>query len=220
MSGAPPSSAVVMGSRHYQNIAPSNSSGRQSDRRSSTQSDVSMFSDTSNSSDRMQWEREPMARNANPLMSQNGSPMRYHPHPFHPSPPSQHRHRPPPALPVVHSPSLRPTAANTQSLRRFSLATPGSEREEESNKGHFVRTPELKVSHKIAERKRRQEMRDIFDELKTLLPMDQSSKTSKWEILKRAAEYVRTASSMQQAQLTQIESLREEVETLKRARVE
>ncbi len=53
----------------------------------------------------------------------------------------------------------------------------------------YSRTPELRVSHKLAERKRRLEMKDLFDTLRTLQSVERGAKASKWEILSKGKQF-------------------------------
>ncbi|KAG0334391.1 hypothetical protein BG004_000431 [Podila humilis] len=79
----------------------------------------------------------------------------------------------------------------------------------------YSRSPELRVSHKLAERKRRKEMKELFDELRDSLPVDRSLKTSKWEILSKAVDYIEHMKDTQDELVKEIDMLRLEVERLK-----
>jgi len=126
--------------------------------------------------------------------------------------------RPPAPLPprTERQPSTNPSEGDmaedseTSPTQSQMLHPPGSLKEGASP---YSRSPELRVSHKLAERKRRKEMKDLFDELRDQLPADRGMKASKWEILTKAVDYIHTLKSSQQDMGREIEMLRHELET-------
>ncbi|KAG0301535.1 hypothetical protein BGZ98_008271 [Dissophora globulifera] len=80
----------------------------------------------------------------------------------------------------------------------------------------YSRSPELRISHKLAERKRRKEMKELFDELRDSLPVDRSLKTSKWEILSKAVDYIAGIKASHDELTKEVDMLRQEVARLQK----
>ncbi|KAL2019467.1 hypothetical protein VTK56DRAFT_9583 [Thermocarpiscus australiensis] len=86
----------------------------------------------------------------------------------------------------------------------------------------YSRTPELRISHKLAERKRRTEMKELFEQLRDLMPQERGSKASKWEILTKAisehqrqSEVIRVLQAHVSSQQAEIEILKRELHSLR-----
>ncbi|ORY22137.1 hypothetical protein BCR39DRAFT_562438 [Naematelia encephala] len=79
----------------------------------------------------------------------------------------------------------------------------------------FSRSPELRVSHKLAERKRRKEMKELFDELRELLPAERGTKSSKWEILSKAIDHINSMKQSALALTRDVDRLTRELEMVR-----
>ncbi|PPQ98540.1 hypothetical protein CVT24_004031 [Panaeolus cyanescens] len=106
-------------------------------------------------------------------------------------------------------PSRQNTDSNNQSSQEDTPnPSSGGKSGKESGMTPYSRSPELRVSHKLAERKRRKEMKDLFDELRDQLPADRGMKASKWEILSKAIDFVAQLKRSHQDMAQEIEVLR------------
>ncbi|KAK0703715.1 hypothetical protein B0T26DRAFT_757232 [Lasiosphaeria miniovina] len=86
----------------------------------------------------------------------------------------------------------------------------------------YSRTPELRVSHKLAERKRRTEMKELFENLRDMMPQERGSKASKWEILTKAIsehqrqnDTIRLLQNHVSQQQTELDKLRRDAAALR-----
>ncbi|KAJ2852712.1 hypothetical protein IWW36_000069 [Coemansia brasiliensis] len=54
----------------------------------------------------------------------------------------------------------------------------------------MMNSVKIRTIHKLAERRRRREMKNLFDTLRKCLPIDKTIRLSKWEVLKKAIEVI------------------------------
>ena len=88
--------------------------------------------------------------------------------------------------PVLTTPILDPMpGTHHHSLQHKQVSNLASEADSPEANSPYSRTPALRNSHKIAERKRRTEMKQLFDALRAQIPASHGSKSSKWEILSK-----------------------------------
>ncbi|KAH9814211.1 hypothetical protein DFH28DRAFT_929295 [Melampsora americana] len=113
-----------------------------------------------------------------------------------------------PSIPAIPSKEFHPYPTNVQP--QSAISSPSTQwpsislqsqshsvfnNNQTQSKATNDRSSELKISHKLAERKRRREMKDLFDELRLAIPSDDSmsekhAKSSKWETLSRAVDFL------------------------------
>ncbi|CUA70211.1 Protein esc1 [Schizosaccharomyces pombe 972h-] [Rhizoctonia solani] len=118
---------------------------------------------------------------------------------------------------ATSQPSISSTEANASATAN-STSGAGPRRDSVSGTAKetpYSRSPELRVSHKLAERKRRKEMKDLFDELRDHLPADRGMKASKWEILSKAVDYIGQLKQSYAEVSQELDMVRHELETLR-----
>ncbi|TFY83612.1 hypothetical protein EWM64_g404 [Hericium alpestre] len=113
------------------------------------------------------------------------------------------------------TPATEANAAEGNAEAADSGAGSSSSHGKELGSTPYSRSPELRVSHKLAERKRRKEMKDLFDELRDQLPADRGMKASKWEILSKAIDFIAQLKHGHQEMSREIDVLRHELDGIR-----
>lgn len=120
-------------------------------------------------------------------------------------PPGQHRLDDGKPVPVLDSANYRRlmqpffflevSGTHHHSLQHKQVGGLAGESDSPDATSPYSRTPALRASHKMAERKRRTEMKYLFDALRSQIPASHGSKSSKWEILSKGRFSSRPLSS-------------------------
>ncbi|KAF9462652.1 hypothetical protein BDZ94DRAFT_1298447 [Collybia nuda] len=128
------------------------------------------------------------------------------------------RSRPPSRqTPNTDNPQSGPSSSGPDDPVSAPSPTGSGKHSKESSVTPYSRSPELRVSHKLAERKRRKEMKDLFDELRDQLPADRGMKASKWEILSKAIDFVAQLKQGHQDMARELDMMRHELDKARQA---
>ncbi|KAF7332212.1 Transcription initiation factor [Mycena kentingensis (nom. inval.)] len=119
----------------------------------------------------------------------------------------------PPSSRGKHSPEASQSGPSSGQEEPTPSPTNSGKLSKEMGATPYSRSPELRVSHKLAERKRRKEMKDLFDELRDELPAERGMKASKWEILSKAIDFVTQLKQSNQDMSQEIDTLRRELDS-------
>ncbi|KAI9503885.1 hypothetical protein BX070DRAFT_120208 [Coemansia spiralis] len=111
----------------------------------------------------------------------------------------------PPPLAITHSPPSPPTMSSmSMPHQRMENSMPEPIEEDDAEEvldcydegqqqgadGTIMSNAKIRTIHKLAERRRRREMKNLFDTLRKCLPVDKTVRLSKWEVLKKAIEVI------------------------------
>ncbi|KAJ2868444.1 hypothetical protein GGH94_000144 [Coemansia aciculifera] len=132
----------------------------------------------------------------------------YRPAPVVSSPPapySQHTSSNMSVSPLTLAAKIAPSSTQSNHQRELSVPelveednmdyddnTPQNGMAEDGSVDGGMSTAKIRTIHKLAERRRRREMKNLFDTLRKCLPIDKSIRLSKWEVLKKAIEVIST----------------------------
>ncbi|KAJ2630709.1 hypothetical protein GGF44_004055 [Coemansia sp. RSA 1694] len=97
------------------------------------------------------------------------------------------------AIPSTHSNHMRELSVPElieEDNMDYDDNTPQNGMADEDSVDGGMSTAKIRTIHKLAERRRRREMKNLFDTLRKCLPIDKSVRLSKWEVLKKAIEVI------------------------------